>query len=553
MVNKTIIFGAPGTGKTTTLINEVKSLMKKGYHIKDICFCAFTKKAAQEMRNRLSKEFHLDSKDMIYFRTIHSICYRKFADNKKVCSGEHLGEFFKLLNIKYKVEDFLDNEEDFIMSNKKILEPGNAIFDFYNHIRNRGCINLEEIKSNEELKLLYSKLNIQNNIYYEDIFLNGLNIYKILLEYEKYKKENDIIDFTDMLMFVYKDKWNVETKILMVDEFQDLNKLQYEIYKIWSKDKDKTFIAGDDDQCIFGFQGARSDFMLEEKKLMEENNDEVRILGITYRLPENILKHSLNFINRKIPSTRRVLKEINPSRAGGEIKKLNLEYDLSKLLDEIMPNKKNLFLFRTNKMINEFVDKILIPRGIVFFPSRGKGLWNDKTINLYNSIIKLHRKEPMHDLELQRLIEAIPSKTKLLKHGTKSRYKESIKKPSYTFVDLVEIGLNPEIDKITDITLLIGLMNIKDNQKSAFLNLKRELIEVNQNIEIGTIHANKGGEADNVILCMDITKFIEKQVMEDKENLYNEIRLFYVGMTRAKERLVEVRNVFEFSLDNDII
>jgi len=72
-----IVVGPPGTGKTTFLLNEVEKFLEKGTSPGRIAYLAFTRKAAREALERATTKFILDSQDLPYFRTIHSLCYRQ--------------------------------------------------------------------------------------------------------------------------------------------------------------------------------------------------------------------------------------------------------------------------------------------------------------------------------------------------------------------------------------------------------------------------------------------------------------------------------------------
>ena len=81
MDNTIKIFGSPGTGKTTTLLNILEEKISEGYQANNIGFFSFTRRALKEARNRVIKKFNLDKDELEYFRTIHSLCYRTLNIN----------------------------------------------------------------------------------------------------------------------------------------------------------------------------------------------------------------------------------------------------------------------------------------------------------------------------------------------------------------------------------------------------------------------------------------------------------------------------------------
>jgi superfamily I DNA/RNA helicase len=102
MTSKTIkIFGSPGTGKTTTLLNILDEKIAEGYNPLKIGYFSFTRRAIKEARNRIIKKFKLSEDDLDYFRTIHSLCYRTLNVNSgQVFKGERLKEFSELVRVE---------------------------------------------------------------------------------------------------------------------------------------------------------------------------------------------------------------------------------------------------------------------------------------------------------------------------------------------------------------------------------------------------------------------------------------------------------------------
>ena len=101
MDNTVKIFGSPGTGKTTTLLNILEEKISEGYEANKIGFFSFTRRALKEARNRVIKKFNLSNDDLEFFRTIHSLCYRTLNINSgQVFKGERVREFSELVRIE---------------------------------------------------------------------------------------------------------------------------------------------------------------------------------------------------------------------------------------------------------------------------------------------------------------------------------------------------------------------------------------------------------------------------------------------------------------------
>lgn len=543
---KTIIFGYPGTGKTQTLIDITEDLFSKGFNPLDICFCTYTKAGAMVMKSRTTKKFNLQKEDMTYFGTIHSLCFKRFCEGKDLIKQGHLSNFFRVCNLEYRE---MDSDEDLIVKETFGDEDGNKLINFYNLLRMTSCKTIFEIKDVQELKKLFheNKITQENFI---PIFSNVFDPHAILVAYEGYKKENNLIDFVDMLIIAYKEKWVIPTKILFLDEAQDLSPLQWAIYDLWCQNKEEIYVAGDDDQSIYSFQGADPKRLIKEK----ESANEVRILKQTWRIPKTINYYCLNYIDNNIDSKNRIRKEVIAVREGGELIEENIGQDLEKTLDYLRENKTAFILFRTNNQKKQFISEVLQERGFVYGEIRGQSIWNMKSISIYNAIMKLSLGKNIDPIETSHLINSLVSKFKLLKRGLKSNFKDMVKKESYSITDLIELGFDMNIFNYLKDFKILTVLNISDSLKGAILALPRpnKLIEWPLKLNLGTIHSSKGMEADDVILFKDISKKMAKEITKDKDSWENEIRLFHVGQTRARERLIILRGGFDYC-ESDLI
>jgi DNA helicase-2/ATP-dependent DNA helicase PcrA len=233
---KTIVLGPPGTGKTTTLLNKVDDYLKNTDPDK-VGYFAFTQKAAYEARDRAIKKFNLDEDDLPYFRTLHSLAFRRLGIKKEnVMQRRHYQDFGKRVKEEINYADYENDYNGIFTSDSEYLR----------------IINLAILKG------ITAEQQYNLNEHNQDLELNKL---KRMAHYLKeYKKQHDLIDFNDMILeFTKSDVAVPKFDVVFIDEAQDLSRMQWDMAKIiWQKTKD-SFIAGDDDQAIFRWAGADVD------------------------------------------------------------------------------------------------------------------------------------------------------------------------------------------------------------------------------------------------------------------------------------------------------
>ena len=144
------------------------------------------------------------------------------------------------------------------------------------------------------------------------------NIYR---NYERHRKELKKIDFDDMLVLCYElfrsrpdvlAQWQKKFRYVLIDEFQDINRIQYDVIRMLAQPENNLFVVGDDDQAIYGFRGADSELMLGFGKDFPDAKQ--ILLGMNYRSTANIVQNSLKLIENNV---ERYSKKLEANREGG--------------------------------------------------------------------------------------------------------------------------------------------------------------------------------------------------------------------------------------------
>jgi superfamily I DNA/RNA helicase len=453
------IFGSPGTGKTTYLLNTLEELLKT-YNPEEIAYVSFTKKGSYEGRDRAIKRFGFKENQTPFFRTLHSIAFNQLGLNRSdVIDKQDYKEFSKQLGM------------NFVGYYTEELKHGD---DLYLHLEYLGRNNIKAVQS-----------------FLPQVKLDKLTL--VLKSYPKFKEKMRILDFTDMIeMFIKKDIV-LPVKIAIVDEAQDLTTLQWEMIFKAFKNVNELYIAGDDDQAIYEWSGA------DINKFIETDFKEIKILDKTYRLPDNILTLSKKIVER---ITNRVPKWINGTGKKGTISHINNFEDL--LIDN---QKQWLFLSRNNCFLKKVEDYC-----------RGKGLlYNYKGEPSFNKrdfdIIKQYTYYQGADKNLP-----LPSiiKANIKEQNFKLEWYDNLKwepeKITY-YRDLIKKGIHKEPDQIINININT-IHTVKGGEADNVVLLQDMTKNVYNNLETNP-------DSENRIFYVGITRSKENLYFMQGTGKYN--------------------------------
>jgi DNA helicase-2/ATP-dependent DNA helicase PcrA len=376
---KTIVFGPPGTGKTHTLLEKVDEYLKTTNPDR-IGYFAFTKKAANEAKERAMKKFNLGEDDLPYFRTLHSLAFKSLGLKKnQVMQKRHYEDLGRKEHLFLDYNDY-DEEETGLFSTKS------------DYLRIINLAKLRNITIDEQYNL---KEHNQDVEYSTLVHLN-----ERLLEY---KKEYNLIDYNDMILNFIKEEKSPNFDVVFIDEAQDLSLMQWDMVKHITDKTVDSFIAGDDDQAVFRWAGADVDsFIAQKGKIIE--------LKESRRVPKKIHQLANSIIGRV---NNRIEKSWNPKQHEGKLS----SYDHFEDVD--MTTGKWLVLTRTRSMLDP-LEETLREKGF-YYENRFKKLY-EKDIQIaatnWEYLIKGQMLDSKQIENISKYISIFQS-TSALKNGTR--------------------------------------------------------------------------------------------------------------------------------------
>ena len=497
-----IIVGPPGTGKTTKLLDTVEQLIMDGVHPNKICFVAFTRKAAEEAKTRAAAQFGLEKRDLPYFKTLHALAFKQCQVMKREVMG--FADFLDIAKMVGIYITFRGAQEDGTISG---MSKGDRLFFHENYAR-ADCASLEEH---------WNRAMFDENIPWIEL----LQLRETL---EKYKEKNGKLDFTDMIQRFLDQDVTPDVDVLIVDEAQDLSMIQWKMVQKIAKTVDKVYIAGDDDQAIFRWAGANVDMFISLQ-------GDVETLEESYRVPANIAKRAEKVINRV--SVRR------PKRWKSRPVPGVVSYSTG--VEHIDMSQGNWLLLARNVFLLEQYNNYCITMGHVFdshigSPVKGAAI---RAVRNWEQLRKGNRVTAAEACEIYSLMKT----RERVKYGFKNKLAEVDEDTLLSWDDLHDsFGLvtndiwHVALDKMPDVQKTYFIAALKNGEK-----LLRE-----PRIKVNTIHGVKGGEADNVVVMTDMA---QRTYQEYQKNPDDEFRVWYVAMTRAKEKLFIMQPTTRYYFD----
>lgn len=340
-----LVLAGPGSGKTFTITHRVRNLIQQyGVNPSNILVITFTKAAAREMKERFLNLTE-GASATVGFGTFHAIFFRilKYAyryDARNIIREEQKIGFLKEEMARQNIE--VEDEMEFVTSVLSEISSVKGEMIDLEHYYSKNC-------SEETFKQLYQG-------------------------YEDRLRHANLIDFDDMLVMCYdlftqrKDilkAWQNKYKYILIDEFQDINRVQYEIVRMLAAPEDNLFIVGDDDQSIYRFRGAKPEIMLG---FTNDYTDAKKVLlNINFRSTLEIVETAGKLIAH---NQTRFNKKIVPQKGSGKPVVTRVWQDPQEetleIVGEIMNYQKAGYdlkeiavLYRTNLMPRLLIEKLM--------------------------------------------------------------------------------------------------------------------------------------------------------------------------------------------------
>ena len=583
-----LIFAGAGSGKTRVLTHKLFHLVSENiFKPEEILAVTFTNKAAKEMENRVKKLLKINDL-VLSIGTFHSICAKILREDIKILG---FSNSFAIYDVKDQLDLIKVLFEKYEIS-KNMITP-NQLRNQISLYKNK-MIDCKAVKRRARTKL-------------------EKTISDIYTAYQKSLKVNDALDFDDLLTFPLEifnkkptilKKYQKRWKYILVDEYQDTNRAQFELLTLLAKEHQNICVVGDDDQSIYGWRGAEVSNILDFENTF--SSCRVFTLEKNYRSTQEILNAATAVVkNNDRRANKNLIAANGPGETLGLIETIDEQEEASAIISsiekEIKLNKRTFshfsVLYRTNaqsraleesfirqgipyniigsirfyerkevknvlaylRLVANLKDTISLRR-IINFPARGIGA---KTIDkcVYQAEIDKIEffdvlKNP-NKMDIRgKQADALSKFYEIIKKYHDLRNKLSATELSRSLVE--DLGIlsyfknsnDPDSkDRFENVAeLLTSIEEFSNRDPAATLSRFLEDVSLQTDIDhwndsenrvtMMTVHSSKGLEFPVVFIAgLDEGLFPIFGSLEDKKELEEERRLFYVALTRAQEKV----------------
>ncbi|WP_311370214.1 ATP-dependent helicase [Anaerococcus hydrogenalis] len=552
-----LVLAIPGSGKTTLLLERIRILSKE-IDQRKILNLTFSRIQANDMKKRFAS-------DKTNFMTIHAFCYLIIRN------------FLK----KY-------NRELNLIEDEKIYNKYNLVSEIYKDLNKKKI-------SKEDLNLFFQKISFMKNSLLDTSYLDKVEISKvkeIYQTYERIKKEKHLLDFDDMQVYALKllDDQSLlrsiknKYKYFQLDEGQDTSLLQFKILEKIVYPENNLLVVADDDQSIYSFRAADPKYLLNFKEVYK--NAKIISLDTNHRSGKKIISLASSFITQnknRYKKTYKVSRDFDDKIEIKEFKNFTKQYDY---IIENLDNKKTGILFRNNisaislssYLLNKNIDFSINSNILDFFKSKiftdivsiitfSEDFDNVEIFSdIYYKISTYLSKDDIESLSHKAINEnifdfyensdiedykkdALFNIEKKFKHIRKLKIEKKISfiYKSLSYDSYINMKSRKYMEETVNKDIYIESLSYfsKSCESLGELYDKINILEkkskslVKTNLSLSTIHSSKGLEYDKVFI-IDLIKNEFPLIMDEEnyfERLEEERRIFYVGLTRARDDL----------------
>jgi len=525
-----LILAGAGSGKTRTLTYRAAYLINhQGLDPSRLLLVTFTNKAAEEMKNRIKKL--IAGKSLPWAGTFHS-----FGATILRIEGEKI-----------------NLDKNFI-----IYDEDDSLATIKQAVKNLKLENLHQ-SQNYKATISAAKNELIGALEYQQ-FSRGFwaeTAAKVYREYERLLKTYRALDFDDLLKETVRllknnpetaKKYQEKFLHVLVDEYQDTNKAQYELTKILVKKHKNLTVVGDFSQSIYSWRGA--DWRNLSNLKTDFPNLQVISLEQNYRSTQTILTAANQVISKN--KLHPILKLWTESDKGPKIKiyEAKDEKDEAQFIVKTVqkqPLAETAVLYRTNAQSRN-IEEALLKAGIPYILVGGVKFYSRKEIKdclaflryLINSKDKISY-DRIEKLGKKQLIRFLDLKEKINLNQTTREILEAVLKAT-GYLKRFDLKDEEDLSRLENVKELMSVAeefpNLKEFLQNAALTEETDKKSYTRGVTLMTLHASKGLEFKNIIMVgMEEGLFPHSRTLMDREEIEEERRLCYVGMTRAKENL----------------
>lgn len=506
-----LIVGPPGCGKTSYAIRTIGGALRAGVPAHRIGYVAFTRAAMREARQRLVRHYGAALDDLPFVRTIHSLAFRLLGwTPARLMDGAAWDRFGRPYGYVFtRIADVVAADEPFCPPDRT---PADQLRFVLHHGRCRR-FTLEELIDRRPMP---------------EVRPDAIRLFARRLE--AFKAESDLHDFDDLLSCALTGGATPDVDLVVVDEAQDLSPVQIALVDRWFGACPERLIVGDDDQAVYGFNGADPDWLLDLSR-----RHPTEVLTQSHRVPR--AAHAL--AERIIAgNARRVAKTYRPTAEQGEVATLSLD-DAMDRVDGRAPTfvlaRNRQYLYRCAKALRGARVPFVVEGGGA--PSVLADPFVRPAVAAAARLARAGAEEPVDAADLQTLLRFVPVDDDLLRRGVKAEVDRARGR-----VRPAELGLERLAEAAARSGPVSVLMKIAADERAYLADLLggRDALPEPQ-VVLTTIHGAKGREADVVVVLPDMTRRTWDRYGANAAGREAENRIFYVAVTRTKRTLILVR------------